>query len=63
MSEYGVIGYHIEIAVVVQKTYYVGGFDEDAAIEEVINAFDITKDDWKNSDLEVIEVRPDFFDI
>jgi hypothetical protein len=63
MSEYGVIGYHIEIAVVVQKTIYVGGFDEEGAIEEALNEFNITKDDWKNSDLEVIEVRPDFFDI
>ena len=63
MSNYGVIGYNIEIAVVVQKTIYVGNFDEKSAIEEALNEFNITKDDWKSSDLEVIEVRPDFFDI
>jgi hypothetical protein len=62
MSKYGVIGYSITVAVVVQKTYYVGGFDEDAAIEEVINEFDITKDDWKIGDLEITDVQPDYIE-
>ena len=62
MSKYGVIGYSVTVAVVVKKTYYVGSFDEDAAIEEAINGFTITNEDWDVGDLEITDVQPDYFD-
>lgn len=62
MSKYGVIGYSVTVAVVVKKTYYVGSFDEDVAIEEAINGFTITNEDWDVGDLEITDVEPDYFD-
>lgn len=63
MSHYGnVIGHSVTIAVVIRKTIYVGGFDDEAAIEEALNEFEITKDDWKHHDLEVIDVEPDYME-
>jgi hypothetical protein len=63
MSNYGnVIGHCVTIAVVVRKTIYVYGFDDEAAIEEAVNEFDITKDDWNVGDLEVIDVQPDYME-
>jgi hypothetical protein len=63
MSNYGnVIGHCVTIAVVVRKTIYVYGFDEELAVEEAVNEFDITKNDWKIGDLEVEDVQPDYLE-
>lgn len=62
MSNYGVIGHDVTIALVIRKTIFVGGFDEDEAIEEAINGFKIDDKDWKIADLEVEDVQPDYFD-
>jgi hypothetical protein len=63
MSYYGnVIGHSVTITIVVNKTIYVSGFDDEAAIEEAVNAFDITKDDWNVGDLEVTDVQPDYME-
>jgi hypothetical protein len=63
MSNYGnVIGHCVTIAIVVRKTIYVSGFDEGVAIEEAINEFTITDEDWKIGDLEVEDVQPDYIE-
>lgn len=62
MSSYGLMGYDVTIAIVVKKTIFVSVLDEDAAIEEAVNFFDITDKDWKMEDLEVTDVQPDYFD-
>jgi hypothetical protein len=62
MSSYGLMGYDVTIAIVVKKTIFVAVNDEDAAIEEAVNFFDITDKDWKMEDLEVTDVQPDYFD-
>ena len=59
---YGLMGYDVTIAVVVRKTIFVSVLDEDAAIDEAVNFFDITDKDWKMEDLEVENVQPDYFD-
>lgn len=59
---YGLIGYDVTISVVVTKTIFVSVFDEDAAIDEAVNFFNITDKDWKMEDLEVENVQPDYFD-
>jgi hypothetical protein len=63
MSSYGLMGYDVTIAIVVKKTIFVSVLDEDAAIEEAVNFFDITDKDWKIEDLEVTDVQPDYFDV
>jgi hypothetical protein len=62
MSNYGLTGYDVTIAVVVRKTIFVPCNDEDAAIDEAINGFKIDDKDWKMEDLEVEDVQPDYFD-
>ena len=62
MSNYGLLGYDVTIAVVVRKTIFVSCGDENAAIDEAVNFFDITDKDWKMEDLEVEDVQPDYFD-
>jgi len=61
-SMYGLLGYDVTIAVVIKKTIFVACNDDEAAIEEAVNAFKITDKDWSITDLEVTDVEPDYIE-
>lgn len=59
---YGLMGYEVTIAAVIKKTIFVACNDEDLAIEEAVNEFNITDKDWSSNDLEVVYVQPDYIE-
>jgi hypothetical protein len=53
-------GSNVTISVIITKSINTPYQDENQAIDFALSEFNITQDDWKSSDLEVIDFEYDY---